>query len=396
MQNIRNIKPTMRKCISLILGLFITLSFQINAQTKTNSEGSNYQFTIEKEIKTTEVKNQGATGTCWSFSSLSFLESELQRMGKPAVNLSEMFIARKAYEMKAEKYIRMMGKTNFSQGGAFHDVMNVIKEYGIVPDADYSGLIYGQKKFHHSEMEQVMTDLLNTSLKLKEGQLNPAWEKAIHGILDAYLGEVPEKVSHDGKMLTPVEYAKELGINASDYVEISSFTHHPFYQPFVLEVPDNWAWNSVYNVPLKEFEEIVEYALSNNYSIAWAADVSEKGFSYKDGLAIVPDKDWGMIDKDEKEEMMKNPVAQMQITQEMRQEGFDNLTTQDDHGMHIVGSAKDQNGTRYYLVKNSWGESNDMKGYFYCSASYLLYKTTCIMVHKDGIPSGIKKKLSLK
>jgi bleomycin hydrolase len=380
----------------LLAGSFVLACSFLNAQTKTNKEGSQYAFTIEKQIGTTDVKNQGSTGTCWSFSSLSFLESEIERNGKGPVNLSEMYIARKAYEMKADKYIRMMGKTNFSEGGAFHDVMNVIRQYGLMPDASYTGLIYGQKRYNHGEMEKIMTDLLNTTLQMKEGQLNPAWKKALNGVLDAYLGEVPASAMVGKKSMTPIEYATSLGINADDYIELSSFTHHPFYKQFVLEVPDNWAWNPVYNVPLNELEQIVEYALSNNYSIAWAADVSEKGFSYKNGLAIVPDRDWDLIKKEEKEEMMVKPVPQMKITQEIRQQGFDNLTTQDDHGMHIVGMAKDQLGTRYYIVKNSWGDdSNECGGYFYCSASYLLYKTTCIMVHKNGIPAAISKKLGV-
>ena len=382
---------------SLLIASAVALSFSTAiAQTKTNKEGSQYVFTIEKQIGTTDVKNQGSTGTCWSFSSLSFLESEIERNGKGPVNLSEMYIARKAYEMKADKYIRMMGKTNFSEGGAFHDVMNVIRQYGLMPDASYTGLIYGQKRYNHGEMEKIMTDLLNTSLQMKEGHLNPAWKKALNGVLDAYLGEVPMNASVNGKTMSAKDYATSLGINADDYIELSSFTHHPFYKPFVLEVPDNWAWNMVYNLPLNELEQTVEYALANNYSIAWAADVSEKGFSFKNGLAIVPDKDWDDIKKEERDEMMIKPTAQMKITPEIRQQGFDNLTTQDDHGMHIVGTAKDQLGSRYYIVKNSWGDdSNECGGYFYCSASYLLYKTTCIMVHKKGIPAAISKKLGL-
>jgi bleomycin hydrolase len=382
---------------SLLLAGAIALFFSTAiAQTKTNKEGSQYVFTIEKQIGTTDVKNQGSTGTCWSFSSLSFLESEIERNGKGPVNLSEMYIARKAYEMKADKYVRMMGKTNFSEGGAFHDVMNVIRQHGLMPDASYTGLIYGQKRYNHGEMEKIMTDLLNTTIQMKEGHLNPAWRKALNGVLDAYLGEVPTNTTVNGKTMGAKDYAASLGINADDYIELSSFTHHPFYKPFVLEVPDNWAWNSVYNLPLNELEQTVEYALANNYSIAWAADVSEKGFSFKNGLAIVPEKDWDDVKKEEKDEMMVKPVAQLKITQEIRQQGFDNLTTQDDHGMHIVGMAKDQLGTRYYIVKNSWGDdSNECGGYFYCSASYLLYKTTCIMVHKKGIPATISKKLGL-
>jgi len=386
------------KSIKLITAVSLMLLFStISAQTRSNKKDSKYAFTIEKEVIASDVKNQGATGTCWSFSSMSFLESELERMGKGKISLSEMYIARKAYEMKAEKYMRMMGKTNFSQGGAFHDVMNVIRAHGIVPRSEYSGLIYNQERFHHSEMEKVLTDLLNTSLQLNEGHLNPAWRPALISILDAYLGKMPESVKAGSKSISPKEYASSIGINPDDYIEISSFTHHPFYTQFVLEVPDNWAWNLVHNVPLNEMAAIMENAIKNGYTVAWAADVSEKGFSHKNGLAIVPEGNWDSMSKEEREKAFNEPVKQKVITQKMRQDAFDNLSTQDDHGMHITGMAKDQNGTRYYIVKNSWGdESNDNGGYFYCSESYLLYKTTCIMVHKKAIPAEIAAKLGIK
>lgn len=385
----------MIKLMLTIAILWLTV-FELDAQGRQNKKDGPYTFTIEKEVNYTPVKDQGSTGTCWSFSTMSFLESELARMGKPQIELSEMFIVNKAYQLKAARYLRMMGQTNFDEGGAFHDVMHVIKNYGLVPRSEYTGLINNRDRHHHAELKNLLKGMLETWLKMPEKELNPGWKNIFEQTVNAYLGQAPEQFQYNGKNYTPKEFASFMGIKAEDYVEITSFTHHPFYTQFVLEVPDNWAADRVYNVPLNELEQIMDHALRNNFSVAWASDVSEPGFSFKEGLAIVPDMDTKTLSKEEKQKLFESVQKEKSITQEMRQEAFDRLVTQDDHGMHITGIARDQNGNKFYIVKNSWGaKSNDGEGFFYCSAPYFLYKTTCIMLHKDAIPKEIARKLRL-
>jgi bleomycin hydrolase len=386
---------------SILLSAFAIAASAVSAQTTlTNKKDGNYKFTVVKNLEANVVQDQGQSGTCWTFSSLSFLESEMIRMGKPKVNLSEMFIVHTAYNLKADKYVRMHGTVNFGEGGAFHDVLQVVKDSGLVPQMVYSGFgngekdVNGVKRVNHTELDAVAKNMVETVIKSQKPGL--AWKKAFNGTLDAYLGAVPKTFTYEGKQYTPASFRDMLGLNVNNYIEISSFKHHPFYSKFVLEVPDNWAADQVYNLPLDEMIEVLDNALMNGYTIAWGSDVSEKGFSFKNGIAVVPDVDWTDIKKDKIDSVLLTPMKQVNVTQDMRQEAFDNYETQDDHGMHIVGIVKDQNGTKYYIVKNSWGiKSNDCDGYFYASEAFVRYKTTSIMLHKDGLKKEIAKKLGL-
>ncbi len=370
------------------------MSIMTPGQELLNKKNGKYKFTVVKNMEATEVLNQNQSGTCWTFSSLSFLESELLRMGKPKSILSEMFIVRNAYADKADKYVRMHGEVNFAGGGAFHDVTYVLKNYGMLPREAYTGLANGEKEINHNELDAVVKGMMDAVIKVNK--LTPAWKKSLNATLDAYLGPVPQTFTYQGKSYTPKSYSESLGLNINDYVEIGSFTHHPFYSKFMLEVPDNWMSDEIYNVPLDEMMDIIDNALINGYTIAWGADVSEKGFSFKNGVAIVPELDWDDVKKEEIDSVILNPGKQKVITQAMRQEAFDNYETQDDHGMHITGIAKDQNGTKYYIVKNSWGtKRNDCDGYFYASEAYVKYKTMDFMVHKSALKKEVAKKLGI-
>ena len=369
------------------------------------------EFQTIKELPVTSVKNQASSGTCWCFSTISFLESELIRKGyKGDVDLSEMFVVSKAYQDKAEKYIRLDGNLNFAQGSDFGDVIEVIKTYGIVPNSLMDGLNYGENRHMHSELAAGMTGYLSSIVKNPNHRLSTAWKNGLTGILDAYLGECPTTFQYNGKSYTPTSYRDEIGLtNLDEYVSLTSFTHHPFYSQFEIEVPDNWRWTKSYNLPIDELLDVMYNAIDKGYTIAWGADVSEDGFN-RQGLGIVPDvaaveqagsdqARWVGVSAEDKskqlEEMRKNAPEKL-ITQEMRQVAFNNKETTDDHGLHIYGTAVDQKGIKYFIVKNSWGITGTYKGIWYVSDAYVRYKTLNILIHKDAIPAAIKAKLGIK
>ena len=388
--------------------LFVTLLALLLALPVVAKEPkSGYKFTDCKTVRTTSVKNQFRSGTCWCFSALSYLENEILRAGGEEMDLSEMWIVRNVYFEKAVKYVRLHGALNFAVGGAFHDVTEGIKKYGIVPQEVYEGLNYGTKLPHFNEIDAVLKAYVDAIIKNPNRTLTTAWQAGLNGILDAYFGKMPETFEYKGQTYTPQSFAASLPIKMEDYVCLSSFTHHPFYTTFVIEVPDNWMWASVYNVPLEEMMAIIDNALNNDYSIGWASDVSEKGFSRTKAFAVVPEDNidnmsgtgaerWGAMSERARNKALytlDKPGKEKTITQQMRQEAYDNYQTTDDHGMVIVGTATDQCGNPYFKVKNSWGTDSPYKGYYYFSRPFVEYKTMSIMVNKSAIPEEISKKL---
>lgn len=397
------------KSVILIGASVFMLSVNAFGQKKKapkQEEPQGYVFTTVVENPVTSIKNQSSTGTCWCFSALSFFESEIIKAGGPEVDLAEMFVVSHAYADKAEKYVRLHGVLNFGPGSSFGDALYVMKHYGMVPNSEMEGLNYGTDAHQHGEMDAVTEAYVKAVVKNPNRKLSTAWKKGFQGILDAYLGERPEKFVVDGKEYTPKTYMESLPINLDDYVDIVSWTHIPYYEETVQEVPDNWRWEKAYNVPLEDMMAIIDNALNNGYTLAWASDVSEKGFT-RDGIGVVPDTEaikkaagsdearWIGADPRNPGKTVATPGPELTITPEMRQAGYDNYQTTDDHGMHMYGIAKDQNGTKYYIIKNSWGAAGAYKGIWYVSESFVKYKTMDILVNKNAIPQDIRTKLGL-
>lgn len=357
---------------------------------------SRFEFSVIQEIPTTPVKNQAHTDTCWSFATISFIESELLRLGKGAFNLSEMFIVRKTYPRKAERYVRLHAAMKFSACSLAGDALRVMREEGMVPEEVYSGSYAGESKPNHVEMDSMLKAALDAVINNRTHKLSKAWPLAIEGILDAYLGKTPDEFVYQGESHGPRSFVDYLGVNLDNYIELTSFSHQPFYSKFSLEVPDNWSFNNYFNLPLDEFMAVVNHALQNGYSMVWDGDITEHSFNAKKGIAILPLKDWDDRSQEERGQICDKPEPEKEVTQELRQEFFDNYTSTDDHLMHVTGLAKDQNDTSYYITKNSWGLTDvRFQGFVYLSEPYFRAKTISVMLHKDALPKEIATKLKI-
>ena len=390
--------------------IFVTAMLLASIFMMAQNESDAYNFTVVKENPITSIKNQASSGTCWSFAGVGFLESELLRMGKGEYDLSEMYIVRRNYEDKAVKYARLQGNLNFSPGGSFADVIETLDEYGVVPVKEYQGLMYGEENHKHGEVDNILKEYMRGVIANKNNKLSPVWFKGYNGILDAYFGEKPSSFQYDGKTYTPQSFATSLGLRADNYISLSSFTHHDFYTEFPIEVADNWRWANSINLPLDEFIESIDNAIMNGYTVAWATDVSEVGFT-RDGIAITPDLEsaenagsdqahWLGLSPGERTNQVRGKLGkeilkEKEITQEERQVGYDNYETTDDHGMQIYGIAKDKEGNKFYMVKNSWGETGPYNGLWYASEAFVRYKTLNVVLHKNALPKAIANKVKL-
>ncbi len=395
-----------------VCAMSMSLAAQVDNTETPSDSTEGFRFTTIDSIAITPIKDQNRSSTCWSYSTIGFLESELLRMGKGEYDLSEMFVVHHTMLDRAEYSVRMYGTAEFAPGGSAYDVIYCLKNYGMVPQDVMPGIQYGSTPADtlpvHAELDAIAGGVVKAVTNSGLKKLTPVWKKALTAVYDTYLGECPETFTYNGKEYTPKSFAEELGLNADDYVSITSYTHHPYYTTFALEVPDNWRMDQMYNVPMEEMMAIIDNALAKGYTLAWGADVSEICFTRK-GLGVVPEEEkavdltgsdaarWlGLSATDKREELTKKPLPEKVITQEMRQAAYDSWENTDDHGMQIFGTAKDQNGKRYYMVKNSWGtKRSEYKGIWYVSEAYMQYKTNDVLVHKNAIPKDIRKKLGI-
>ncbi|MDO4159850.1 MAG: C1 family peptidase [Prevotellaceae bacterium] len=400
----------MKKLIAL--AMLACIATGVNAQEKKDSVNKNKPvFTTIKENKITSIKDQNRSGTCWAYSTLSYFESEILKNTGKTYDLCEMFVANHTYIDRAVMAVRMHGDVSFSQGGSAYDVLYCLQNYGICPEdaMPLPGTLYGDSLANFGEFFKVMEPYVNTLAKSDAKKLSPAWKKGLQGIINAYLGECPESFTYEGKTYTPKTFVESLGINLDDYVTITSYTHHPFWTQFAVEVQDNWRWPLSYNLPMEDMMRVIDNAVENGYTIAWGGDVTEDGFTRK-GLGIAYDVKkarsmagtdadrWFKLSTSEKKTKLDSlgvNAPEIVPTQEMRQEAYDCWETTDDHGMLIFGIAKDQNGREYYMVKNSWGEYGDYKGIWYMTKNYVAYKTMDFMVNKNAIPKDIRKKMGI-
>ena len=398
-----------KSILSVALVAVTVLGAQAQQRPAAPVNPKDYTFTVVKENPITSVKNQNRSGTCWCFSGLSFLESEVIKakgLKDPALypDFSEMYIVRRSYYDRAIQFVRLDGHMNFAVGSDFGDVLETAKKYGLVDQKAYSGLQYGYDLPVQGELDAGLKGYVNAIVKNPNRKLTKVWPKGVDGILDAYMGEVPETFVVNGVTYTPESYRDAQGLNLDDYIGFTSYTHHPFYTAFAMEVCDNWRQSLSWNVPLDELMAIIDYAVDNGYTVAWGGDVSEPGFT-RNGLGILVDTEvkatsgsdqerW--VGKAEEKPVEKVAVKEIKVTQELRQEWYDEKTSTDDHGMHLYGIAKDQNGTKYYMIKNSWGEAGEYKGIWYMSEQFVKGKTLNFVVNKKAVPKEILKKLGLK
>lgn len=396
--------------LAICAAVLVQVPAMAQEQEKEKEDSNEPVFTVIKENPITSVKNQAKSGTCWNYSTLSFFESEILKKSGKTYDLCEMFVCNKNYMDRAVTKVRMHGDAQFSEGGSAYDVLYVLKTFGICPETamPLPGTLYGDTLNNFNQLFPVMSAYVDAVWKTTQKTLNPAWKNGLQGILDAYLGQCPEEFEYEGKKYTPMSFAQSLGLDWDDYVSITSYTHHPFYTQFAVEVQDNWRQPGSWNLPIEDIQRIIDYAIDNGYTVAWGGDVSEDGFT-RQGVALLYDTEntdltgsdmarWLKMTLSEKTSELKNKgvnIKESVPSQEQRQKEFDDWTLTDDHGMLIYGVAKDQTGREYYMVKNSWGSTGKYDGVWYMSKNFIVAKLMDFMINKNAIPKDIRKKLGI-